>query len=574
MRIPVSFISPILATVIGFGGTSGLALVQVGGAQTEFDHKASEYLAYYYAHNPIRATGLGIHSYDDQMPDWSENALKKEESDLEVFQKQFESIDPKQLDGSRQIDRQLVINDIKSTLLDLKGIKPLEKRPNMYSEAACDSVFSLIKRPFAPLPERMKLAIKRMALIPVLLSQGKTNLKNAPKICVEIALEEIDGSISFFKTTAPVAFASVKDAMLQSEFKTQQEKVLTALEDYKTWLKQDLLPRSVPKFAIGRDNYEAKIACEEMVDEPLDKVLAQGYTELKRLQDEFRDVAKSINPNQSASEVFVAVSAKHPEPQNLVPAVDGVLSSIRQFCIDKKVVSIPSREPLHVENTPEFERALSFASMDTAGPFEKAVRDSYYYVTPIEPTWSKEKIEQHMRFFSNADLINTSVHETFPGHYVQFLWIQKTPSDVRKVFGCSSNAEGWAHYCEEMMLDQGLNKGDKELKLVQLHDALLRSCRYIVGIQMHTQGMKFDDAITFFMTEGYQERANAERETKRGTMDPTYLVYTLGKMEIKKLRADYKAKMGDKFTLQDFHDKFLAQGCPPIKLVRQALLGN
>jgi uncharacterized protein (DUF885 family) len=572
MRTVFSFV---LATIIGLGSTtSGLALVQSSNAQTDFDHKASEYLSYYYAHNPIRATGLGIHSYDDQMPDWSETALKKEAADLEVFQKQFENIDAKQLDLSRQIDRQLAINDIKSTLLDLQSIKPLEKRPNRYSEEACESVFSLIKRPFAPLPERMKLAIKRMALIPVLLDQGKTNLKQAPKICVEIALEEIDGSISFFKTTAPQAFASVKDAALNSEFKAQQERVLAALEDYKAWLKQDLLPRSLPNFAIGKDNYEAKIAYDEMVDTPLEKLLGQGYSELKRLQDQFVEVAKSINPNQSASEVFVAVSAKHPQPQELVPAVNGVLNSIRQFCIDGKIVSIPSPEPLHVENTPEFERALSFASMDTAGPFEKVARDSYYYVTPVEPTWSKEKIEQHMRFFSNADLINTSVHETFPGHYVQFLWIQKTPSDVRKVFGCSSNAEGWAHYCEEMMLDQGLNKGDKELKLVQLHDALLRCCRYIVGIQMHTQGMKFEDAVTFFMKEGYQEKANAERESKRGTMDPTYLVYTLGKLEIKKLRADYKEKMGDKFTLQDFHDKFLAQGCPPIKLVRQALLAN
>lgn len=571
MRI---LLSTILATALSIGATTSFAAIQSNDAGADLDRASKDYLNYYMSIHPIQATGMGIHDYDALLPDWSKPALKKEESELSSFAKRFEAINPNQLDTQKQIDRQLAINDIKATLLDLQQVKMLEKNPKAYSETGCDAVYSIIKRPYAPLPTRMELATKRMAGIPKLIEQGKQNLANVPKIYAEITLEEMDGSLDFFKKTAPEAFAAVKDKKLNEDFHREQKRTIASLENYKAWLKQEVLPHSVANFAIGKENYQSKLAYEEMVSTPVDELLAQGYDELRRLQNDFTQVGKSIDPSKPAAEVYSDLSKQHPQPDQLLSATTDCLDSIRQFCVDKKIVTIPSRETLKVEDTPEFDRALSFASMDTAGPFEKVARDSYYYVTPAEPTWSKEKIEQHMRFFSNNDLINTSVHEVYPGHYVQFLWIRQAPSKLRQVLGCGSNAEGWAHYCEEMMVDQGLGDGDKGLKMIQLHDALLRACRYIVGIQMHTKGMTLDEAIAFFMKEGYQEKANAERESKRGTMDPTYLVYTLGKLQIKQLRSDYQAKMGDKYTLQDFHDKFLAQGCPPVKLVRQALLGN
>jgi hypothetical protein len=311
-----------------------------------------------------------------------------------------------------------------------------------------------------------------------------------------------------------------------------------------------------------------------MVDEPLDQLLAQGYTELHRLQHEFVAVAHGIDKSKTPREVYAQISQDHPKPDELLSSVKGVLNHLKDICTTKGIVTIPSEDELKVEETPPFMRALTFASMDAPGPFERVAKEAYYHVTLPEKDWDAKKTEEHMRFFCRGDLINTSVHEAYPGHYVQGLWMKQAPSKTRKLLYCGTNSEGWAHYCEEMMADEALAEGDKKLKLVQLHDALLRVCRYIVGIRMHTQKMSLSEAVAFFEKEGYQEHANAEREAKRGTMDPTYLVYTLGKLQILQLREDYKKAKGDQFSLKEFHNNFLAQGCPPLKLVRQALLGD
>jgi uncharacterized protein (DUF885 family) len=251
-----------------------------------------------------------------------------------------------------------------------------------------------------------------------------------------------------------------------------------------------------------------------------------------------------------------------------------VLGGVRQFIVDHKILTIPASVPPIVEETPPFMRALTFASMDTPGPYEKIAKEAFFNVTLPEANWSREQVEEHMASFNRGTVISTAIHEVYPGHYVQFLWVQRAPSKVRKLTGSGTNAEGWAHYTEQMMLDQGYGAGDLKLRLGQLQDALLRNARYIVGIQMHTGKMSFEQGVEFFMKEGYQTHANSERETKRGTSDPTYLVYTLGKLEILKLREDYRKLRGASFSLAEFHDKFLAQGFPPIKVIRRAILGD
>jgi uncharacterized protein (DUF885 family) len=229
-------------------------------------------------------------------------------------------------------------------------------------------------------------------------------------------------------------------------------------------------------------------------------------------------------------------------------------------------------------------RALTFASMDIPGPFEQRAKEAFFNVTLPEANWSPKEVEEHMAGFNRGTVISTAVHEAYPGHYVQFLWVQRAPSKVRKLIGTGTNAEGWAHYTEQMMLDEGYGRTPGvaeradtkflELRLGQLQDALLRNARFIVGIQMHTGTMTFDQGVEFFEKEGYQSHANGVRETKRGTRDPTYLVYTLGKLQILKLRDDYRKKTGASFTMQRFHDEFLRQGFPAVKIVRQAMLGD
>jgi len=264
----------------------------------------------------------------------------------------------------------------------------------------------------------------------------------------------------------------------------------------------------------------------------------------------------------------------HPAANQLLGSFRDVLGGLRSFVESHRIVTIPSGTPPIVEESPPFMRALTTASMDTPGPFEEVAKEAFFNVTLPDASWNKSQVEEYLDGFNRGTIVSTAVHEVYPGHYTQFLWIACAPTKVRKLIGCSSNAEGWAHYSEQMMLDEGYGNGDLKLRLGQLQDALLRDARFVAAIEMHTGKMTVEQAIEFFVKDGYQVRPVAEKEAKRGTSDPTYLVYTLGKLQILKLRDDYRKMKGGSYTLQGFHDAFMAQGYPPIKLVRRALLGN
>jgi len=349
---------------------------------------------------------------------------------------------------------------------------------------------------------------------------------------------------------------------------------MAALEKYLDFLKNDLLPISNGDFRIGADNYVKKLAYDEMVDVPLDHLLQIGDADLHRNQAEFKRVASEIDPKKTPQQILEELQKDHPAPDKLLQTFRDVLGGIREYIVDHHIVTIPSPVPPIVQETPPFARALTFASMDTPGPYEKVAKEAFFNVTLPDPNLKPAEVESFMGGFNRGTIISTAVHEVYPGHYVQFLWVPSAPSKVRKLLGCGSNSEGWAHYTDQMMLDEGYAAGDKRIRLGQLQDALLRNARYIVGISMHTGKMTFDQGVDFFVKEGYQPHEVGLRETKRGTSDPTYLVYTLGKLQIMKLREDYKKKMGDKFSLQEFHDTFLKQGFPPVKLIRETMMGD
>lgn len=537
-------------------------------AQKSFAQLVDEYFTASFKANPNWATDVGIHDYDTRMNTMMQSELNNRITELKEFKRRIESVDPKQLDKTARIDQRMLLSDANAQLLELESVRNWRRNPDMYSSKASAEIFSLMKRNFASPEERLRLVIAREKQIPDLLAHAKTNLTEPVKIYSEVALEQLPGIISFFETQVPAAFEKVDNAQLQKEFAETNAYTVWALKSYQDFIKNALLPKAKEEFAIGAENYRNKLLYEEMVNEPLDSLLARGMTELKRLQNAFIETAKQIDPNKDPHEVYASLSSDHPQPDNLIDSVTGVLSSLREQ--SKAVVTIPSEADLKVQETPPFMRAVTFASMDTPGPFEMLAKEAYYQVTLPEKDWNSKRVEEHMRFFCEKDLINTSVHEAYPGHYVQGLWMRQAPSKTRKLLYCGTNSEGWAHYCEEMMTDRA--KGDPKLRLVQLHDALLRAARYVVGIRMHTQGMTMDQAREFFVKEGFQEPANADRETKRGTMDPTYLVYTLGKLQILALRDDYQKVKGSSFSLKNFHDSFLAQGCAPVSLVREVLL--
>lgn len=525
---------------------------------------------------PHYATELGIHEYDSLLPDMSPEGMKKQNRFYRDYLKKFEALDTSPLFEKDRLDLALVVSQIKDKLLENEEIASYTRNPATYSELACASVFALMKRNFAEPAERLKSVIAREKAIPEMLKVGRSNIKveAVPKVYAEIDLEQLPGIISFFEKDVPSAFDSVKNASLNQEFADSNKAVIAALKAHETYVRKEILPKAKGNYSLGSEIYKKKLLYQEMVDEPIDVLYQRGMTELRRLQKDFARTAHALDPNRSALKVFEGVSSKHPEPAELIDSVKKVLEDLRRFCVEEPILTIPSEDRASVAETPPFARALSFASMDTPGPFEKKAKEAYYFVTLPEKDWPAKRVEEHMRSFSFQDVLNTSVHEAYPGHYVQFLWVNTNPSKVRKLSGCGSNVEGWAHYCEQMMVDEGLGSGDLKLRLAQLHDALLRCCRYLVAIKMHTDKMSVEEATDFFVREGFQERANGEREAKRGTSDPTYLVYTLGKLQIIALRDEYKKLKGPGYSLKAFHDAFLSTGCPPVKLVRAELLND
>lgn len=543
-------------------------------ANSNWDQLVDAFFNDFFKLNPTQATAAGFHEHDSELEDYSPAGIDAQRQLAHRYLHRLESFDTKPLSSEQRQDYRLLLNDLRSTLLELDDIRGWEKNPDHYSSELTQSAFVIMSRKFAPPEERLRSLIDRERKMPAFLAAGKTNLKNPPHIYTEVAIQQLPGLVGFFQKDVPEAFQDVKNDKLLGEFHQSNAAVISALQDYEKFLQQTVLPASNGDFRIGAENYRKKLLYDEMVDVPLDRLLQIGYDDLHRNQEEFKRVAAKIGPGKSTEQVRAELQADHPHANQLLQTFKDDLSGIRQYIVDKNIVTIPSPVPPIVEETPPFARALTFASMDTPGPYEKVAKEAFFNVTLPEPDWSKERTESFMGQFNRSTMISVAVHEVYPGHYVQFLWVPSAPSKIRKLLGCASNAEGWAHYTEQMMLDEGYGNGDLKLRLGQIQDALLRDARYIVGISMHTGKMSFDDAIQFFQKEGYQPQSVAEVETKRGTSDPTYLVYTLGKLQIMKLREDYRKKMGDRFSLQEFHDAFLRQGFPPVKIVRETLLGD
>jgi len=553
--------------------------------KTLFEHDSDEYFdKVYFPYQPTQGTSAGYHQYDTQLEDLSSPARTAEIAALRKYEKRFASMLSKaDFDESTHGDCELVLNSIRSQLLTLEDIRPWQKDPDLYSGAAANAAFTIMERNFAPVDDRLRSLVARERQMPRLIEQARINLSNPPHIYTEVAIEQLPGIISFFEHDVPLAFKAASDPALKEEFEHTNNDVVASLKSYLDWLKSDLLPLSDGDYRIGAQNFRKKLEYDEMVDIPLDRLLAIGRADLRKNQQHFIQVAKQLEPGKDPRAVLEELGEDHPAPDKLIPAFTATFQSLIDFIHSHHIVTIPSDVRPIVEETPPFMRATTFASMDTPGPFEKHATEAYFNVTLPDPSMTPAQVESFMHSFNIGTIISTSIHEAYPGHYVQFLWVPQAPSRVRKLLGAASNAEGWAHYCEQMMLDEGYGQpgeGAKDLResrmlrLGQLQDALLRDARFIVGIEMHTGNMTFDQAVEFFQKEGYQSKETAIVEAKRGTSDPTYLYYTLGKLEILKLRHDLEQKEGKAFSLEQFHDDFLRQGFPPIKIVREAMLGD
>jgi uncharacterized protein (DUF885 family) len=550
----------------------------------DYEAVAEEYIKGYFAARPVLATSLGMHEYDGKVTDYSRLALDAELSRLRRFDDRLSKFDLARLGQRQSIDLRILQAAVKKELFQRVDMGIFERDPMVYARAADVNVY--IKRNFAPLEDRVHSVVQIEQQVPNIIIAAKTNLDEVlPQPYVEIAIRVAKGSAEFLRNDLAATANQVKDDRVKAEFIESNRRAAAALAEYATWLERERLPKAKPEFALGEEKFRRLLAQTELVDLAPDKVLELGLGQLKKEQDAFAAAAKTIEPDKSPAEVYKQIQSEHPTAENLIPEIGITLEQVRKFMSARKVVTVPSEVRPQVKETPQYRRATSFASMDTPGAFEKRATEAYYYVTPPEHDWPTEQQEQWLTSFNYYTSDIVSIHEVYPGHYIQFLRLHASPaSKVEKIFGSYAFIEGWAHYCEKMMLDEGYGappsknpspddiKRAAKYRMAQADEAMLRLCRLCASIKMHTQNMTVDEAARFFQENCYYEEKPARAEAIRGTFDPGYMNYTLGKLEILKLRQDYQEQQGREFSLQKFHNELLNHGMPPIRLLRELML--
>jgi uncharacterized protein (DUF885 family) len=551
------------------------AALGASAADSAFTKLAQDIVDDFLKRHPSNATDFGLHAYDGEVEDLTATGVASALEALRNFRTQVGSVDTALLSPANRIDREFLLHSLDGGILAYNDIKRWARDPDFYSSGVTTAAYVIMRRPYAPAADRLRSLISRERKMPGMLLAARANLGTPPRIYTEIALDQIDGNISFFKNDLPGAFTEVTDSALLREFRQTNDSVMTALAEYKKWMQNDLLPKSTGNYAYGADLYQRALAADDMIDVPISELLVIAETNRKFNEDAFQAAAKQIDSTKTPAQVLAALELDHPPADKLLAATQATLDSLRQFLIDKHIITIPPDAPsAQVLETPPFMRATTSASMETPGPLETVKLDARYNMTLPDPRWSKAERDDFMRQWYYGLISNVSVHEVYPGHYTQFLHAKSFPSMVRKLFGAASNSEGWAHYTEQMMLDEGFHNNDPKYRLAQAQDALLRNVRFIVGIKMHTQGMTVDEATKLFQEQAHQVKAVAVSEAKRGTSDALYGYYTMGKLMILKLREDYKAKLGAEYSLQKFHDEFIKLGPLPLPLVRKAMLGE
>jgi uncharacterized protein (DUF885 family) len=566
---------------------SMLSLAQNLKAQNndaEFTSVSDEFIRGYLAARPLEAVALGFHEYDGKINDYTRLSIDAELARLTRFDDRLKKFDLSKLNTHNSIDLRILQAAINRELFVIRDLAVFERNPMTYAHAIDLNIY--VARKFAPLEDRVRSIIAIEAQAPNIMIAGKTNLaENLPKPYVELAIQIARGAAKFLQKDLLEAIKDLKDEKLMAAFSSSNRKAVAALNDYANWLEREKLPKATADFALGEEKYQRMLAGTEFVDLPPAKILEIGLQKLKEEQDIFAEAAKQIDRNKPAIEVFKQIQNEHPTAESLIPDVTKNLEQIRKYVIEHKLVKVPSDVRAQVKETPAYRRATTFASMNTPGPFEKKGTEAYYYVTPVENDWPDAQKDEWLTSFNYYTTDVVTIHEAYPGHYVQFLHLNaSSATKLEKIFGSYAYVEGWAHYCEKMMLDEGYGSVKKEkptddeikraakYRMAQADEAMLRLCRLCVSIKLHTQKMSVDDATKFFQDNCYYEAKPAHSEAMRGTFDPGYLNYTLGKLQILKLREDYKTQEGDSFSLQKFHNEILDHGMPQIRLLREILL--
>ncbi len=537
-------------------------------------HFVDEYLTYLYEAHPTTATFDGVHVHDDLIEDFGRQAIDAQVRALGGFARRLGAIDPQRLTEVERLERPALESSIRARLYELEEVRTWERSLQVYSEVLATSVAGQALFEYTPIAERARRVLSKLRQTPRLMQAARDNVKDPPGIFLKVGLESLRGTLRFINDDMPRAFGAVDDLHLLGDLADASTEASAAIAACVDYFETDVAPRARGSFRLGRDKFTQKFELEEGLTAGVDRLLDIALRELHETQEEFRRVASRLN-GRDPSAAWQKAKDQHPEAGQLVAVAQQQVAELEEFITRQGIITIPDGAPVAVAPTPRFYRWTS-ASMWTPGPFESRPMRAFYYITDVDPSWPAARQDEHLRDFNYGALWAISIHEVFPGHFLHYQHLRQIDSKLRKsiLFSSSAFVEGWAHYCEQMMVEEGFRKSDPAMRLGQLAEALIRLCRTIVGIRLHCEDMSVEQAVRFFREEAYLEEAGARREAERGTFDPSYILYSTGKLMLLKLRADYKAHAGAKSSLRGFHDSLLANGSVPIWLHRALMLGG
>jgi uncharacterized protein (DUF885 family) len=536
-------------------------------------HFVDEYLAWLHETHPTNATFDGVHLHDDLIEDLSRAAVDGQIRDLGGFARRLAAIDPTRLTDTERLERPALEANIQSRLFELEQVRTWERNPQLYGDLLSTSLAGQVLFDYAPLPERARRILSKLRQVPRLIQAARDNIKDPPGIFLKVGLESLRGTLRFIEDDLPRAVSALGDLHMLGDLADASTEASQAIGRYVEYLENDLAPRARGTFRLGRERLQQKLQLDEGIPLDHERLLAIAMRELRATQEEFRRAAARIDSRDPMA-AWARAKSDHPAAGRVVATAQEQLEELKTFIQRQDLVSLPAAAQVQVAPTPRFYR-WTFASMWTPGPFETRPLRAYYYITDADPSWPADRQEEHLRDYSVGALWAISIHEVYPGHFLHYQHLRQVSSTLRKsiLFSSTAMVEGWAHYAEHMMVEAGFRRNDPAVNLGQLAEALIRLCRLVVGLRLHSEDLSVEQGVRFFREEAYLEEASARREAERGTFDPSYVLYALGKLMVLKLREDCKAAAPDRFSLRRFHDTLLGNGTVPLWLHRNLMLG-
>lgn len=557
--------------------TAAAALSTSGPKNAAFALLVDDYLDHFGQLHPSISAGNGIHAHDGMLEDFSAGSVDREVRWLHAIKHRVAALDDNGYGTDERVDRVILNGVVDGWLLDLEVNRTWTRNPMIYVAAVSDGIHDLVTRESASPQVRLQHIQTKLQGVQALLAAARANIKAPPRIFVERAIAMLSGVAELLEHDMPLAFASVADQPLRDATFAEAHRARLALDAYRHELETRVLPRAAGNFAVGIANLEARYRAEELIDVPAARLLVIGARELAEKQREFKQVAARVDSTRPALDVWHDVQDWHPARGDLVPAARVVVNELFNFTRDRRLANLAADQQVSVAAAPPYD--LGLASMHSSPPLEPHPVESIYYITDADAGWPVERQNAWLKAFNYATLADVSAHEVAPGHYVHSVYMQRTHGKIRRIWiglnpfpQPSSGQDGWAHYAEQMVSDEGFHADDPRYRLAQIAESLTRICRLIAGIKLHSGEWSVLQAADFFEREGHLPAATAAREAARGTYDPTYGGYFLGKLAALKLRRDYQSIRGKDYSLLEFNESVMTNGIAPWWAHRQLLL--